>query len=410
MNKQNISQGSINSHPESLSGVKVIDLTRVLGGPYCTQMLSDHGADIIKVEPPHGDETREWGPPFKDGSASYFIGVNRNKKSIALDFKKQEARDILLKMLEDADILIENFKLGTLEKWGLGYDEVLSKKFPHLIHCRITGFGKEGPYGGLAGYDAVAQALSGLMSINGSDEMPPVRVGVPIIDLAAGLNAAFGLMMALYRRQISGYGQSIEISLYDTGVSLLHPQAANWFLSGKQQRNTGDAHPNIAPYSQFQTKTGRVFIGCGNDKQFKILCEIIGRDDLANDVKYQTNALRVENRKVLTKELEDEFKDFDARELSDQLLEKGVPAGAVSNIEDVFNHKQTIAREMMIDWKGYKGIGMPVKMSKTPGQVKKSLPPQFNEHGIQILKNLGYSEKQINDFFKNDIVIAKKRQ
>lgn len=393
---------------QALTGIKVIDLSRVLGGPYCTQILGDHGADIIKVEPPRGDETREWGPPFKDGSASYFIGVNRNKKSISLDLSKGEGRDILLKLLEDADILIENFKIGTLEKWGLGFEDVLSIKFPKLIHCRITGFGEDGPYKGLAGYDAVAQALSGMMSVNGSPELPPVRVGIPIIDLAAGLNAVIGLSMALYEREKSQKGQSIEISLYDTGISLLHPHAANWLLSGVPQRHTGDTHPNICPYSQFETKTCRIFIGCGNDLQFRLLCHELERPEWISDERFKTNGDRLNNREDLLSLMQGLLLEREGEPLTQSLLSMGVPAGAVLTIENVLTHEQTFAREMLVEKEGYKGIGIPIKFSRTPGSIK-DIPPAFNQHCEEVLKNEGYSEADIKKFQEMEIVVQTKR-
>src|SRR6266852_2574609 len=203
----------------ALAGIKVIDLSRVLGGPYCTQMLGDHGADVIKVEPPQGDETRSWGPPFQGDAASYFIGVNRNKRGIALDLAKPDGRAVLFRLLEPADVLVENFKTGTLERWGMGYDEVLSQKFPRLVHCRVSGFGADGPLGGHPGYDAAVQGMAGLMSLNGEPEGEPLRVGVPVVDLATGLNAALAIMMALQERTRSGKGQFVEATLYDCAVA-----------------------------------------------------------------------------------------------------------------------------------------------------------------------------------------------
>lgn len=245
----------------SLNGIKVVDLSRVLGGPLCTQILGDHGAEILKVEPPAGDETRGWGPPYHERGSAYYDGVNRNKKGIALDMRQPEAHQILFRLLETADVLVENFKVGTLEKWGIGFTDVLQKKFPRLIHCRVTGFGSNGPYAGFPGYDAVAQATSGLMSINGDADRPPVRIGVPIVDLTTGMNAVIAILLALYERETSGLGQSIEVSLYDTAVSLIHPHAANWFLDGKPQKRLGSAHPNITPYDLFPTANGMLFLG-----------------------------------------------------------------------------------------------------------------------------------------------------
>ena len=254
-----------NPAPGALAGTKVVDLSRVLAGPSCTQMLADHGAAVIKVEPPAGDETRTWGPPFRDGTASYYYGVNRNKRNIVIDVSKPAGRDIVLRLLEDADVLAENFKVGTLERWGLGYEAVLRDRFPRLVHCRISGFGADGPLGAAPGYDAVVQAMAGIMSINGDPSTGATRMGVPMVDLATGLTATIGVLMALAERARSGRGQFVDATLYDTAVGLLHPPAANWFLSGKTPQLLGNGHPNIVPYDKFDTATVEVFLGVGND-------------------------------------------------------------------------------------------------------------------------------------------------
>ncbi|MGY9056953.1 MAG: CaiB/BaiF CoA transferase family protein, partial [Alphaproteobacteria bacterium] len=262
----------------ALTGLKVIDLTRVLGGPYCTMMLGDHGADVIKVEPPMGDETRDWGPPFResDGMAAYFMGVNRNKRSLGLDLSKQDGKDILFKLLDGADVVIENFKPGQMAKWGLGYEEVLSQKFPGLIHCHITGYGATGPMGGDPGYDAVVQAVSGMASVNGTPTSGPTRVGTPMVDMGTGLNAMIAILMALYERNASGRGQYLDMTLYDCAVALLHPQANNFMMSGAAPKITGNAHPNIYPYDTFQTGDREIFLAVGNDGQFRRTAEVIG--------------------------------------------------------------------------------------------------------------------------------------
>ena len=238
----------------ALAGWRVVDLSRVLGGPLCTQILGDHGADVIKVEPPQGDETRTWGPPFQDGESAYYTGINRNKRSIGLDLSRPEGRDIVLRLLEGADVLIENFRIGTMERWGLGYKEVLEAKFPALIYCRISGFGADGPLGALPGYDGVAQALSGLMSVNGTPESGPVRVGVAAVDLSTALNATIAILAAAAERSRSGRGQFVEATLYDTGISLLHPQITNWFMSNKPPQLVGNAHPSVTPYDRFRNQ------------------------------------------------------------------------------------------------------------------------------------------------------------
>lgn len=287
----------------ALAGFKVLDLSRVLGGPYCTQILADHGAEVIKVEPPQGDEVRDWGPPFKNDLSAYFAGVNRNKRALSLDLRQDKGKEVLLRLLQDADVLIENFKVGSLERWGIGYHDVLKERFPKLIHCTITGFGPDGPYGGFPGYDAVAQALSGTISVNGSPDSGSMRMGIPLIDLGTGLFAAIGILMAAREREISGLGQKVDASLFDTGVALLHPHAANFFMSGNEPQLTGNSHPNISPYDKYPTKKGEIFLGIGNDRQFRLLCEVLERPALADDPKYLHNADRIENRVLLNAEL-----------------------------------------------------------------------------------------------------------
>ena len=256
----------------ALAGCTVIDLSRVLGGPYCTQILADHGADVLKIEPP-GGETRGWGPPFLGETASYFIGVNRNKRGMALDLSLPA--ELLRALLADADVLVENFKPGTLEKWGLGY-ETLSQAFPKLIHCRVSGFGADGPLGGLPGYDACAQAMCGLMSVNGEADGEATRVGLPVVDMVTGLNAAVAVLLALNERARSGLGQFLDITLYDCALSLLHPHAPNYFYSGKTPARSGNAHPNIAPYETLPTASGPIFLAVGNNRQFAQLATALG--------------------------------------------------------------------------------------------------------------------------------------
>lgn len=378
----------------ALQGFRVVDLTRVLAGPFCTQSLADHGADVIKVEPPSGDETRGWGPPFAEGEAAYYLGVNRNKRSIAIDLGRPEGREVLLRLLEGADLLIENFKPGTLEKWGLGYEATLKARFPRLIHCRITGFGADGPLGGFPGYDAVAQALSGMISINGGPETGPVRVGMPMADLGAGLIALYAVMMAAYERERSGQGQSIEVTLFDAAFSLLHPYTANYFVSGERPVRTGNAHPNIAPYDVFQTRTCAVFLGIGNDRQFARFCAELGRPEIAEDPRFATNADRVRNRAALGPIIQGMLKEADGVELSARLLRLGVPCGAVLEIPEVAAHAHTAHREMVVACEGYRGAGLPAKFARTPGRVVRR-PPHYAEHAHEILSEMGYSEAEI---------------
>src|SRR5690606_33412340 len=366
----------------ALAGCKIIDLSRVLGGPYCTQLLADHGADVIKIEPPAGDETRGWGPPFLDDTASYFIGVNRNKRGMTLDLAQPAGQELLRRLLADADVLVENFKPGTLEKWGLGYEQ-LSAAFPRLIHCRVSGFGADGPLGGLPGYDACAQAMCGLMSVNGDAEGDATRVGLPVVDMVTGLNAAVAVLLALNERVRSGLGQFLDITLYDCAVSLLHPHAANYFYSGKVPGRTGNAHPNIAPYETLPTKSGPIFLAVGNNRQFAALARALHAEALLTDARFTNNADRLQHRDALRAELTGKLASHDAATLAEQLLRQGVPAAAVQNVEDVLHHPHTQHRGMVLEQGDYRGVGSPIKLSRTPASLRR-LPPELGEHNEEI--------------------------
>jgi formyl-CoA transferase len=379
----------------SLSNLKVIDASRVLGGPYCGQILADHGADVIKLEPPAGDETRGWGPPFLDGAASYFQGLNRNKRGIAVDISQPAGRTLLLELLADADVFLENFKTGTLERWGLGTDE-LQARFPKLVHCRVSGFGADGPKGGLPGYDAAIQAVCGIMSVNGERGGDATRVGLPVVDMVTGLNAALGVCMALNERATSGRGQFIETTLYDCGVSLLHPHLPNYYLSGKVAGTTGNAHPNICPYDTYQTKTAPLFLTVGNNRQFVKLCEGIGNPALATDPRFASNADRLKNADALKVELETAMAAFDCDPLSEKLIRMGVPCGAVRTIDEVVADPHTTHREMIVDIGAYRGTGSPIKLSRTPVSYH-SAPPRFAQHTAEVLAERGLDLETYRD-------------
>ena len=392
----------------ALAGMKIVDLTRVLGGPYCTMILSDHGAEVIKVEPPQGDEVRDWGPPFHEGDASYFIGVNRNKRAIALDMSKAEGKAILLRLLETADVLIENFKPGSMEKWGLGYEDVLSKQFPSLIHCRISGFGPDGPLGGLPGYDAILQAMTGLMSVNGDQTTGPMRLGTAMVDMGTGLYSAIGILMALHERKTSGLGQYIDMALYDCGMALLHPQAANYFLNGVRPKGTGNPHPNLVPYDKYPTKTCDIFIASGNNGQFRKLCELIGQPALADDSRFADNGVRNANRAALTETLAAAFATQDGNELALRLIRAGVPAGPVLPVDEAMAAPHTAHREMVTELDWYRGIGTPIKFSRTQGGTRRP-PPKFAQDGSDILGQLGYTAEEIAALERNLVVHTKRR-
>lgn len=390
----------------ALSGLKVVDLSRVLGGPYCTQILSDHGATVIKVEPPVGDETRTWGPPFVGDTASYFIGINRNKRDIVIDLSTPAGRAVVMDLLADADVLVENFKTGTMEKWGLGYEAVLRERFPRLIHCRVSGFGSDGPLGGAPGYDAVAQAMGGLMSVNGDAQSGPTRIGIPIVDMATGLHATIGVLLAIAERTRSGLGQFVDATLYDTAVGLLHPHAANWFVSGQIPALVGSGHPNVVPYDKFQTRAGEVFLGIGNDGQFRKFCEFVNAPELAADPRYVSNGERNRNRATLRTSIEALLADRDAEDLCSALLKAGVPAGPVNILPQVLQHPHTIHREMVVDvGQGQRGLGIPVKLSRTPGGVRMPAPA-LGQHTREVLVGLGYDDAAIEKLIQSKTVFA----
>lgn len=356
--------------PGALAGLRVVDASRILGGPLCGQILGDHGADVLKIEPPQGDDTRGWGPPFRDGVASYYLGLNRNKRLMHLDLASEPGRERLLALLADADVLIENFKTGTLERWGLG-QEALAQRFPRLVHCRVSGFGADGPLGGLPGYDAAIQALTGLMSINGEAEDGPMRVGLPVVDMVTGLNAALGVLMALRERERSGRGQFVEAALYDSGLSLLHPHGANWFLDGATPQRSGNAHPNIYPYDRFSTGGEPVFLAVGNDRQFATLCRHLGCPGLADDARYASAGARSVNRAALKAELEARLAAHDGAALADALVAAGVPAAAVLSVPEALRHPHTAHRGMLVELAGgYRGIASPIKLSRTPASYR----------------------------------------
>ena len=398
------------ANPGALDGLKVIDLSRVLGGPYCGQMLADHGALVIKVEPPQGDETRSWGPPFdQDGISAYFAGINRNKRTIALDLSKPEGRDVLLKLLEQADVLIDNFKTGTMEKWGIGYADTLSKKFPRLIHARVSGFGADGPLGGFPGYDAMVQASSGLVSVNGSPESGPVRIGVPVVDLSTGMNACIGILMALYERNRSGKGQFVDATLYDSAIALHQPHAPNYFVAGAKPKLVGNSHGSLAPYSNFPTKGRNIVVGAGNDGQFRKLTQMLGKPELASDPRFKTNKDRVANRPALEAELRALTKDRDGESFANELMENGVPSGAVMEVPDVMEHPHTRHRNMVWEKNGYRNVGNPIKLSRTRPSAR-SKPKTFGADTKAVLAEHGYSTTEIDKLVSAGIALTEIRK
>ncbi|EKN67251.1 CaiB/BaiF CoA-transferase family protein [Schinkia azotoformans] len=394
--------------PGALEGVRVLDLTRVLAGPYCTMILGDLGAEIIKVEGPGGsDDTRYWGPPYKGTESAYYLCANRNKRAITLNLKTEQGREVLKKLLIESDIVIENFKSGTMEKWGLGYSE-LKELNPRIIHCSITGFGHNGPYRQLPGYDFIIQAMSGLMSITGSEQSGPVKVGVAISDLFTGLYANIGILAALNERNQSGEGQSIDISLFDSQLSALANIASNYLISGKIPGLLGNNHPNIVPYQPFDTKDGKMVVAVGNDGQFRKLCSVLGIEDIGVDERYATNSKRLENRDELTEILSLQFKVKTSKEWLIHLNESGIPAGPIQNMKEVFEDPQVAARNMVYEMNHptigeIKLVGSPLKLSRTPVQVR-SHPPVAGEHSKEVLLEIGYTNEMIEEMKELNII------
>ena len=392
----------------ALTGKRIIDLSRVLGGPYCTQVLADHGAEVIKIEPPQGDETRDWGPPFHEGDAAYYIGVNRNKRSMGLDLTQPAGRDLLLRLLDGADILLENYKPGTMEKWGLGYEAVLRGRFPRLIHCRVSGFGADGPLGGFPGYDAIVQAMAGWFSVNGEKDSQPTRLGIAMVDMGTGLYTAVALLMALTERERSGLGQYIDMTLYDCAVALMHPHIVNYKFSGKIPVATGNAHPNISPYDTFRTRTLDIFIGAGNNGAFAKLCEELGCRELTEDARFTHNVDRVYNRADLKAELESRLMKIDGSELCKRLLQAGLPAGPIHDTAEVVAHPHTQHRGMNVEQDWYRMTGTPIKFSRTPGALR-YLPPKFGQHTREILAEYGLTAGEVDALLNAGVVLEKRR-
>jgi len=389
-----------------LQGITVVDLTRVLSGPYCTMMLADMGARVIKVEQPgKGDDTRGWGPPFVNGESSYFLSINRNKESITLDFKTDEGRAILDSLIARADVVVENFRPGTLDKLGFDY-AALSRRYPRLIYCSISGFGHTGPRRKEAGYDAVMQAEGGLMSITGSADGPPYRLGVAIADIVSGMFAAQGVTSALYVRERTGRGQEVDIAMLDSVVALLSYQAGIYFANEVAPPRLGNRHPTIVPYETFRASDGDFVVAVGNDDQWRRFCSVSG---FPEDEQYATNRQRVTNYDVLKPALDARLSSGTRASWIERLKSAGVPCGAVRDLHEVFSDPQTQARDMLVELEhsvagALKMTGTPLKFSDTPASVR-TPPPMLGEHTNAILTNdLGFDHAQIDDLRAKGVI------
>lgn len=392
---------------QPLQGIRVLDLSRVLAGPYCTMVLGDLGAEVIKVESPEGDETRGWGPPFAGGESAYYLCVNRNKRGIVVDFKTQEGLTIIHELAKQGDVLVENFRPGTLARFSLDFESISSIN-PNLIYCSITGFGQMGPLRDKPGYDFMIQAMGGIMSVTGEPDGEPMKVGVAAADLFAGQNAVIAILAALQARAQTGKGQHLDISLFDSQLGWLANVASNYLISGDPPKRYGNAHANIVPYQSFRASDAWFVIAVGNDRQFESLCKFIGKQELSNDARFAKNSNRVQNRDELIPLLKPVFITKTVNEWL-SLIGDEFPCGPINTLDQVFSMPQVEAREMLVHMQhptigDLPLVGSPLKFSETPVDYKLP-PPRLGEHTIEVLKSLlGYSADRIQELRNNKVV------
>ncbi|MGC9420411.1 MAG: CaiB/BaiF CoA transferase family protein [Rhodovulum sp.] len=373
-----------------LAGLRVVELARILAGPWAGQVLADLGAEVIKVESPEGDDTRRWGPPFVDRpgdrSAAYFYSCNRGKESVACDFRTPEGQALVRDLVAGADVVIENFKLGGLAKYGLDYPS-LSRLNPRLIYCSITGFGQDGPYAHRAGYDFIIQGMSGLMSITGEPDGQPQKVGVAVTDIFTGIYAATAILAAVHQRQATGKGQQIDMALFDVATAITANQAMNYLTTGTPPTRMGNAHPNLAPYQVFDCADGHIIIAVGNDAQFARLCGLLDLPGLADDPAFATNADRVANRAALTERLTAATRGFAKADLLAACEGQGVPAGPINDLDEVFADPQIVHRGMVATRDGVPGVRTPIRFSGADLALDHAAP-KLDEHGDAIRERL----------------------
>ena len=392
---------------QSLEGITVIDCSQILAGPFCSMLLADHGARVIKVEKPNGgDDVRGWGPPFIGDDSSAFVQLNRNKESISLDIKEDEGKKILTKLIKRSDVLIENSRVGTMEKLGFGYEDV-KKINSKIIYCSITGFGTDGPYAKRGGFDLIAQGMSGLMSITGHPDSPPVKVGVPIADLNTGMFAMQGILSAYIHRLKNNEGQNLEVSLLESALAYTMYESSIYFTTGKISSPDGSAHRLTAPYQAFKTKDGYINIGAANQSNWERLLGVLNLENLKDDPEFIDSKSRQINRKKLENILEVIFITKSSKEWIDILIKNSIPSGPIYNMKEVWDDEQVKSRNMDVridhpKQKNSRNIGVAVKLGKTPGKIK-SPAPLYGEHSKKILKELGYSEEKISDLVKKNI-------
>jgi crotonobetainyl-CoA:carnitine CoA-transferase CaiB-like acyl-CoA transferase len=392
------------SSPGPLAGLKVVEFAHIMAGPVCGRMLADMGADVIKVERvPHGDPTRGFVPPVINGESAAFMMLNRNKRGIAVNLKHDEGKQIVRQLLTDADVIIENFRKGAMDRLELGY-ESLAAENPGLIYCEISGFGRTGPYADLGGFDLVTQGYSGLMSITGEGPgRPPVKCGAPITDITAGLLATMGVLAAVVERQRTGKGQRVDTSLFEAGITQTFWQSAIALATGQSPEPLGSAHPLAAPYEAFETADGWLTLGASNEETWQRLPPVLNRPDLLDDPRFTLNKDRMAHRTELATELSEVFKNRTTEDWLERLAAAGVPAGPVLSVGEMLDHAQTKARDMVVESEhstigSVPTIGFPVKFSETPATVR-SGPPTLGEHTRNVLEELGYSTEEIEALY-----------
>ena len=392
-----------------LAGTRVVDLTRILAGPLCTMMLGDMGAEVIKVEPPDkGDDTRGWGPPFVAGEAAYFLGVNRNKRSLTLNMAVPAGQKILAGLVEKADVLIDNFRIGTLEKWGFT-DAWFAQHAPRLVRCSITGYGSTGPKAALPGYDFILQAESGLMSICGEPDGGPTKYGVAIVDVCTGMLASNSILAALNARHRTGKGQKVELSLYETSLAMLINVASNYLTAGRNAGRFGNGHPSIVPYTTYQAADAMIAIGIGNERQFARIAEVLGHPEWATDARFTSNRARVENRDAIDGLINEALSQDDAGVWLEKLKAVGVPCGRINSVADALDDPHTAARDMIETVEhstigALKMLGIPFKFSDTACSVRRA-PPTLGQHSDEILAGeLGLDAKAIAELRQAKVI------
>ena len=386
--------------PGALHGIRVLDLTRVLAGPWCGMLLGDMGADVIKVESLQGDDTRSWGPPFLNGESAYYLGCNRNKRGMAIDFSSTAGKDLLKLLIARSDVLLDNFKLGTLEKWGLD-DAWFDQNAPALVRCAITGYGVEGPKAGLPGYDFILQAESGLMSICGPADGQPTKYGVAVVDIATGMMAANATQAALISRFRTGKGQKVEVCLFDTALALLANVGNSHLATGSDARRYGNGHPTIVPYTTFPAADGSIAIAVGNDGQFARFAELLGHSNWAADERFQKNSARINHREVIETMIAQETVRWQRDELLAALRAHGIPSGQVNTVAQALADKHALDRQMVTSIQhptigSFATLGIPLRLLDTPASIRLP-PPRLGEHTQQVLsQDLGMTQDQIS--------------